>query len=50
MIRPEPAQVMGLTFYQTTVALFAIALITQWLWDSRSSVLSPWRREREPRC
>jgi phosphatidylglycerol:prolipoprotein diacylglycerol transferase len=40
MIRPEPAQFMGLTFYQTTVAIFAMALVAQWWWDTRNVIPS----------
>jgi phosphatidylglycerol---prolipoprotein diacylglyceryl transferase len=38
-IRPEPAGFMGLTFYQAVVAIFAMALIGQWIWDKRSDQL-----------
>jgi phosphatidylglycerol:prolipoprotein diacylglycerol transferase len=38
LIRPEPADYFGLTFYQATVLLFAAALVAQWLWDVRSEI------------
>ena len=41
-IRPEPAGFAGLTFYHGVVAIFAVALIGQWIWDRR-------QEQREPR-
>lgn len=37
MIRPEPAALAGLTFYQGIVAVFAAGLIAQWLGEMRGA-------------
>ncbi|MBI3822846.1 MAG: prolipoprotein diacylglyceryl transferase [Planctomycetes bacterium] len=36
MIRPEPAALLGITFYQAIVVLFAAALVVQWSWEISS--------------
>lgn len=40
-IRPEAVGSMGLTTYQIVVAIFAIVLIGQWIWDGRHHQRKP---------
>jgi phosphatidylglycerol:prolipoprotein diacylglycerol transferase len=47
-IRPEPADFGGLTVYQAIVAIFAFALIAQWMWDRRGPMQSPAPRFAGP--
>lgn len=35
-IRPEPTDWLGLTFYQWVSMIAAIALASQWWWDTRN--------------